>query len=235
MTKPPAKKRSTRATLAIDVGGSHVKVMTDTDRVRRKFDSGPRITPREMVRKVKALTKDWRYDTIAIGYPGPVARNRPTTEPHNLGKGWRGFDFAKAFGRPTKLVNDAVMQALGSYRGGRMLFLGLGTGLGSALIVDGTLVPMELAHLPYRDGKTFEDFVGERGLERQGKKRWRKSVEDVIARLVAALQPDYVVLGGGNADKLDKLPPKVLLGHNENAFEGGFRLWKPEWIKHKNR
>jgi polyphosphate glucokinase len=230
MTKPPAKPKSTRTILVIDVGGSHVKFMTDADRVRRKFDSGPEITPREMVRKVRALTKDWSYDSISIGYPGPVLRNRPTTEPHNLGKGWKGFDFEKAFGRPTKLVNDAVMQALGSYRGGKMLFLGLGTGLGSAMIVDGTLVPMELAHLPYRD-KTFEDYVGERGFERYGRKKWRRSVEDMIARLVAALEPEYVVLGGGNAEKLEDLPPNVRLGDNDNAFEGGFRLWKPERIR----
>jgi polyphosphate glucokinase len=230
MTKSPTRKKPPHVTLAIDVGGSHVKFMTDADRVRRKFDSGPEITPSEMVRRVKSLTKDWSYDCISIGYPGPVLRNRPTTEPHNLGKGWRGFDFERAFGRPTKVVNDALMQALGSYRGGKMLFLGLGTGLGSAMIVDGALVPMELAHLPYR-GKTFEDYVGERGLERHGKKKWRRSVDDVIARLVAALEPEYVVLGGGNAERLDELPPNVRLGDNENAFEGGFRLWKPERIR----
>ena len=230
MPRSPAKTKPTRTTLAIDVGGSHVKFMTDTHRVKREFESGPEITPTEMVKKVKSLTSDWSYDCISIGYPGPVVRNRPTTEPHNLGKGWAGFDFEKAFGRPTKLVNDALMQALGSYRGGKMLFLGLGTGLGSAMIVDGTLVPMELAHLPYRR-KTFEDYVGERGIERRGKKKWRHSVEDVIARLVAALEPEYVVLGGGNADKLHDLPPHVLLGDNENAFEGGFRLWKPAQIK----
>jgi polyphosphate glucokinase len=230
MTKPPAKKKSNRSILVIDVGGSHVKFMTDAGKVRRKFDSGPDITPREMVREVKSMTKDWPYDCISVGYPGPVLRNRPTTEPHNLGKGWKGFDLQKAFGRPTKLVNDAVMQALGSYRGGKMLFLGLGTGLGSAMIVDGTLVPMELAHLPYRT-ETFEDYVGERGLERYGKKKWRRSVEDVIARLVAALEPEYVVLGGGNAEKLGDLPPNVRLGDNDKAFEGGFRLWKPERIR----
>jgi polyphosphate glucokinase len=233
MTKPPSKAKSTRTILAIDVGGSHVKFMTDAVQEKRAFESGPHITPAAMVKKVKSLTKDWSYDCISIGYPGPVARNRPTTEPHNLGKGWAGFDFEKAFALPTKVVNDALMQALGSYRGGKMLFLGLGTGLGSSLIVDGALVPMELAHLPYRNGKTFEDYVGERGLERHGKKKWRRSVEDVIARLVAALEPEYVVLGGGNAEKVEDLPPNVTRGDNEKAFEGGFRLWKPERIEKK--
>jgi polyphosphate glucokinase len=233
MTKAPAAKKAIRATLAIDVGGSHVKFMTDVEREKRAFESGPHITPAEMVKRVKSLTKDWSYDHVSIGYPGPVLRNRPTTEPHNLGKGWIGFDFEKAFGRPTRVVNDALMQALGSYRGGKMLFLGLGTGLGSAMIVDDALVPMELAHLPYRSGKTFEDYVGERGLERRGKKKWRHSVEDATARLVAALEPDYVVLGGGNADKLGDLPAHVLLGDNEKAFEGGFRLWSPAHAERK--
>jgi polyphosphate glucokinase len=228
-----ARKKPTRTTLAIDVGGSRVKFMTDAERVKRAFESGPHITPTEMVKRVKSLTRDWSYDCISIGYPGPVIRNRPTREPHNLGKGWAGFDFEKAFRRPTQVVNDALMQALGSYRGGKMLFLGLGTGLGSAMIVDGVLIPMELAHLPYRNGKTFEDYVGERGLERHGKKKWRRSVEDVMALLIAALEPDYVVLGGGNAEKLDDLPAHVLLGDNEKAFEGGFRLWKPAHIRKK--
>jgi polyphosphate glucokinase len=229
--KKSAKKRTTnkrtsrRSILAIDVGGTHVKVMTDRERVRREFESGPQLSAREMVRKVKALTADWSYDVVSIGYPGPVVHNRPLNEPYNLGRGWAGFDFQKAFARPTRVVNDALMQAIGSYQGGRMLFLGLGTGLGSAMIVDGTFEPMELGHLPYRNGKTFEDYVGAAGLARRGKKKWRKSVDDVIAHLFAALEPDYVVLGGGNAAKVDHPPRNVRFGDNANAFEGGFRLW----------
>jgi polyphosphate glucokinase len=226
MTKRPSKTKKRETTLAVDVGGSHVKFMTDAGRVKRAFESGPKMTPVQMVKQIEGQTADWSYDRVAIGYPGPVVHNRPLTEPYNLGKGWAGFDFRKAFGKPTIVVNDALMQALGSYRGGKMLFLGLGTGLGSAMIVDGVLEPMELAHLPYRRGKTFEDFVGAAGLARLGKKKWRHSVEDVVQRLFAALEPEYVVLGGGNAEKLDKLPKNVLLGDNENAFEGGFRLWQ---------
>jgi polyphosphate glucokinase len=210
--------------LTIDVGGTHVKVMTDRERSRREFVSGPGLSARAMVRKVKALTKDWSYDAVSIGYPGPVAGNRPLKEPYNLGKGWTGFDFERAFGRPTKVVNDALMQALGSYDGGRMLFLGLGTGLGSAMIIDGALAPMELAHLPYRM-KTFEYYVGAVGLKRSGLKTWQRRVSDVVKDLAAALQPDYIVLGGGNAEKVENLPPKTRRGDNENAFKGGFRLW----------
>ena len=226
MAKTSSKRTSRRTILAIDIGGTHVKVMTDRERVRREIESGPHLTAREMVRRVKALTRDWSYDVISIGYPGPVVHNRPMLEPHNLGHGWAGFNFRKAFGCPTKVVNDALMQAIGSYQGGRMLFLGLGTGLGSAMIVDGLAEPMELGHLPYRKGKTFEDYVGAAGLARRGKKKWRKSVDDVIARLFAALEPDYIVLGGGNAGLVDNLPRKVRLGDNANAFEGGFRMWK---------
>jgi len=229
--KSMAKKTSKRATsrrtvLAIDVGGTHVKVMTDKERTKREFVSGPALTARAMVRQVKALTRDWSYDAISIGYPGPVVHNRPLTDPYNLGRGWAGFDFHKAFGRPAKVVNDALMQAIGSYQGGRMLFLGLGTGLGSAMIVDGIFEPMELGHLPYRKGGTFEHYVGAAGLARLGKKKWRKAVDDVIARLFAALEPDYIVLGGGNAEKVDNPPRQVRFGDNANAFEGGFRLWK---------
>jgi polyphosphate glucokinase len=179
-----------------------------------------------MVAQIKEITKDWSYDVISVGYPGPVVRDRPAAEPHNLGKGWKGFDFGRAFGCPAKVVNDALMQALGDYENGKMLFLGLGTGLGSAMIVDGALVPMELAHLPYRKDKTFEDFVGAAGLKRHGKKKWTRYVEDVVDRLVAALEPDYVVIGGGNADKLGTLPKKSRIGKNGNAFLGGFRLWE---------
>ena len=224
--KKTGKRASRHTILAIDVGGSRVKFMTDKERTKRAFASGPDLSAKAMVWKIKALTKDWSYDVISIGYPGPVANNRPLSEPHNLGLGWGGFNFEKAFGRPTRVVNDALMQAIGSYQGGRMLFLGLGTGLGSAMIVDGILEPMELAHLPYHDGKTFEQCVGAAALKRVGRKKWQREVDDVLKRLIAALEPDYVVLGGGNADKIDKLPRKIRLGANTNAFEGGFRLWK---------
>jgi polyphosphate glucokinase len=223
--KTTRKREKTRTVLAIDVGGSHVKVMTNKDRTKREFESGPDLSARAMVRKVKALTQDWSVDAISIGYPGIVARDRVLKEPYNLGRGWKGFDFAKAFGKPTKVTNDALMQALGGYDGGRMLFLGLGTGLGSALILDGVLEPMELGHLPYRKDKTFEDYIGAEGMKRLGRKKWREHVADVVERLVAALQPDYVLLGGGNVDKLDKLPPKCRRGDNADAFAGGFRLW----------
>lgn len=202
-----------------------MKVMTNKGHTRREFASGPHLSAKEMVKQVKALTQDWSYNYISVGYPGPVVHDRPLAEPYNLGHGWLGFDFAKAFGRPTKVVNDAAMQALGSYQGGRMLFLGLGTGLGSAMIVDGILEPMEIAHLPYRKGETYEDCVGAKGLERHGKKKWRRRVADVVKHFIAALEPDYVVLGGGNVDKLGRLPPKTRLGDNANAFKGGFRLW----------
>ncbi|WP_065756768.1 ROK family protein [Bradyrhizobium paxllaeri] len=231
MAKKTGKRTSRQTVLAIDIGGSRVKVMTSTERTRRAFASGPGLSAKVMVRKVKALTKDWPYDVIAIGYPGPVINNRPLSEPHNLGRGWAGFNFEKAFRRPTKVVNDALMQAIGSYQGGRMLFLGLGTGLGSAMIVDGILEPMELAHLPYRNGKTFEQYVGAAALKRVGRKKWQRTVDDVLKRLLAALEPDYIMLGGGNADKLARLPRKVRLGLNTNAFEGGFRLWKKGAVK----
>src|SRR3984885_11282644 len=223
--RAPAKRLSRKAILAVDVGGTHVKVMDNQHLIKREFVSGPRLSAKEMVKQVKGLTADWSYDVISIGYPGPVTHNRPLNEPHNLGRGWVGFNFAKAFGRPTQVVNDALMQALGSYEGERMLFLGLGTGLGSAMIIDGVLEPMELGHLPYRKGRTFEDYVGAAGLERLGEKKWRRRVADVVKHLVAALEPDYVVLGGGNAEKLGRLPRNVRLGNNANAFKGGFKLW----------
>ena len=226
MAKKTRKRISRRTVLAIDIGGSHVKLMTDKERTRREFESGPDLSAKAMVKKVQELTKDWSYDVISVGYPGPVVHNRPLAEPHNLGRGWAGFDFQEAFGRPTRVVNDAVMQAIGSYQGGRMLFLGLGTGLGSAMIVDGIPEPMELGHLPYRKNKTFEEWVGAAGLKRLGKKKWRQAVDDVLARLFAALEPDYIVLGGGNAEQVDSPPRKVRFGDNANAFEGGFRLWK---------
>jgi polyphosphate glucokinase len=231
MAKKTSKRKPRPVVLAIDIGGSRVKVMTSTERLRRAFASGPGLSAKVMVRKVKALTKDWSYDVVAIGYPGPVANNRPLSEPHNLGRGWAGFNFEKAFRRPTRVVNDALMQAIGSYQGGRMLFLGLGTGLGSAMIVDGILEPMELAHLPYKHGKTFEQYVGAAALKRVGRKKWQRAVDDVLKRLLAALEPDYIMLGGGNADKTGKLPRKVRLGVNTNAFAGGFRLWKKGAMK----
>ena len=209
----------------VDVGGTHVKLLATGYRTPVKIPSGPSMTPRKMVAAVRKATASWKYSKVSIGYPGPVLHGKPVGEPHNLGSGWVGFDFRKAFGRPVKLVNDAAMQALGSYEGRRMLFLGLGTGLGSALIVDGVLEPMELAHLPYQDGRTYEDYIGLRGLERLGKKRWRRYVDDVVARLKSALEADYVVLGGGNAKLLKELPSGVRLGNNAHAFRGGFRLW----------
>jgi predicted NBD/HSP70 family sugar kinase len=187
------------------------------------------MTARAMVEAVKRLAPDWRYDVASIGYPGVVVHGRPIAEPHNLGAGWVGFDYDRAFGRPVRIVNDAAMQALGSYRRGRMLFLGLGTGLGSAMIIDGVLEPMELAHLPYKKGRTFEDYVGVRGLERLGTKRWRRHVADVAERLRAALEADEVVIGGGNAGRLKRLPDGVRRGSNRNAFIGGFRLWDARW------
>jgi polyphosphate glucokinase len=212
--------------LVVDVGGTHVKLLATGRKVRVELDSGPTLTAAKMVSQVRAATADWAYTAVSIGYPGPVVHNQPIAEPHNLGRGWVGFDFDKAFGHPVRLINDAAMQALGSYEGGRMLFLGLGTGLGSAMIVNGILEPMELAHLPYKKGRTYEDYVGLRGLKRLGKKKWRRHVADVIAQLKAALEADYVVLGGGNAKLLKKLPPGAKLGDNNNAFRGGFRLWQ---------
>jgi polyphosphate glucokinase len=178
------------------------------------------------VAAVKKTAADWNYSEVSIGYPGPVLLGKPVSEPHNLAAGWVGFDFKKAFGKPVKIVNDAAMQALGSYRSGRMLFLGLGTGLGSALIVDGVLQPMELAHLPYKNGRTYEDYIGLRGLEKHGKKKWRRCVSDVVTRLKTALDADTVVLGGGNAKLLKTAPAGAQLGDNANAFRGGVRLWK---------
>ena len=212
-------------TLVIDVGGTHVKILATGKREHRQADSGPKMTARQMVSAVKRLATGWSYDHVSIGFPGPVVHGHPVAEPRNLGGGWMGFDFRRAFGRPVKMVNDAAMQALGSYRGGRMLFLGLGTGLGSALIIDGVLEPMELAHLPYKKDRTFEDYVGIRGLERLGKARWRKCVVDVVERLRAALGAEDVVIGGGNVAKLKEPPPGARFGDNANAFVGGFRLW----------
>ncbi len=210
--------------LTVDVGGSHVKAVRNGIDERRRFASGKKLSAAEMVEGVLEATKDWEYVGVSVGVPAPVVGGAVAREPVNLGKGWKGFDFEAAFGKPTKVVNDAAMQALGSYEGGRMLFLGLGTGLGTTMILDGVIAPMELGHLPFRKA-TFEDYVGEAALERMGHKRWKKTVLETVERLSAALLPDYVVLGGGNARDLGELPPNCRLGHNEDAFLGGFRLW----------
>jgi polyphosphate glucokinase len=211
--------------LVIDVGGSTVKVLATGEAAPRKFPSGPKMTAKQMVAGVKQITEEWEYDVVSIGYPGPVRGDRPIADPHNLGRGWIGFDFKAAFRRPVRLINDAAMQALGNYQGGTLLFLGLGTGLGSALVVDGTVVPMELGHLSYKMG-TYEDHVGVTGLERLGKKQWARHVAFGVNRLIDALYPDDVVIGGGNARKLKKLPPGCRRGDNAYAFLGGFRLWE---------
>ena len=211
--------------LVLDVGGTHVKILATGQTDKREFASGPKMTARQMVTQVKRLARGWRYDAVSIGYPGPVLHDRVLAEPHNLGPGWVGFDFKRAFGRPVRVINDAAMQALGSYTGGRMLFLGLGTGLGTALIADGIVEPMEIGHLPYLK-HTYEDYVSEQALERMGKKKWRKHVVDVIGRLSAALEPDEVVIGGGNVRHLKELPPHCRAGDNANAFAGGFKLWE---------
>jgi polyphosphate glucokinase len=210
--------------LVVDVGGTTVKIAAVNQLARRKFKSGPTMTVRQMIAGVKNLAQGWKYDCISIGYPGVVKHNRPMTEPHNLARGWVDFDYAAAFGRPVKIINDAAMQAVGSYKSGTLLFLGLGTGLGSALVVDGMVVPLELAHLPYRRS-TYEYYLGLHGKERAGNKKWRNHVADVVADLIAAFRPDDVVLGGGNSKRLKKLPKACRLGHNDNAFAGGFRLW----------
>ena len=218
--------------LVIDVGGNNVKLLATGQTEPRKFPSGPDLTPKRLVAGVLETAQDWAFDAITVGFPAPVIPTGPAREPVNLGHGWLGFDFEQAFGKPVRFINDAAMQALGSYQGGRMLFLGLGTGLGTSLIVDGVIVPMELGHLPYRKA-TFEEYVGDRGRERLGLKRWQRRVEDVVQRLTAALVPDDVVLGGGNIKKLERLPKGVRLGNNANAFVGGFRVWDDVQRKEK--
>jgi polyphosphate glucokinase len=221
-----AKAAKAPRVLVIDVGGTNIKMLATGQKESRKYPSGPTMTPRRMVRVVKESVRDWKFDCVSLGFPGPVIHGHPLREPHNLGGGWMRFNFHKAFGCPVQIINDAAMQALGSYKGGRMLFLGLGTGLGAAMIVEGLLQPMELAHLIYKNGRTYEDYLGLRGLERSGKKKWRKHVARITEKLRTALEADYVVLGGGNSKKLKKLPPETLLGSNENAFLGGFRMWQ---------
>jgi len=219
-------RRPPRRILVIDVGGTHIKFRVDGRGRIFKFPSGPRLGPERMARKVLKRAEGLRYDAVSIGYPGLVFHGRIAAEPHNLGKGWMDFDFAAAFGKPARIVNDAAMQAIGSYRGGRMLFLGLGTGLGATLIIDGVVEPTEIGHMPFRRGRTFEDYLGERGRRRLGTRRWRRAVADVVAHLETAFEADYVVLGGGNAARLRKLPPGARRGDNRNAFVGGVRIWR---------
>lgn len=214
--------------LVVDIGGTHVKLLASGRRTARRIDSGPAFTPRQLVRGVLAETEGWRYDVVSIGYPGPCADNRPEKEPFNLGRGWVRFDYEAAFGTPVRVVNDAAMQAIGSYDGGKMLFLGLGTGLGTTLLRAPVVVPLELAHLPYRDDGTFEDYVGEAGRRRIGNSAWRRHVARVTELLLDATVADYAVLGGGNVHHLKKLPPRTRRGDNANAFRGGFRLWREE-------
>ena len=216
-----------RIVLAVDVGGSHVKALTSNESERRRFPSGRSLTAEEMVTGVLEAAGGWDWDVVSVGIPAPVRDDKVLREPVNLGEGWVDFDFGAGFGKPTKVVNDAAMQAVGSYEGGRMLFLGLGTGLGSTLIANGLVEPLELAHLPFRK-KTFEEYVSEHALEKNGKKKWKKAVFETVERLTAAIEPDEVVLGGGGVDELDELPPRCRRGANENAFLGGFRLWDPD-------
>jgi polyphosphate glucokinase len=223
-----ATGRARPRVLVVDVGGTNVKIRNSEDEQIRKHPSGSELSARAMVEAVLGMAGDWKYDVVSVGFPGPVVNAAPALEPRNLGTGWVDFDFEAAFGKPVRVINDAAMQALGSHEGGKMLFLGLGTGLGSAVVIHGRVEPMELAHLPYRKGRTFEDYVGKRGLKRLGRKKWEKHVHRVVAALKHALLVDYVVLGGGNAKKLEQLPEGAKLGHNANAFVGGFRLWGVE-------
>jgi polyphosphate glucokinase len=225
----PAKAKSSDSVpvvLSIDIGGSHVKILTSAGGEERRVDSGPTMTPLEMVKAVTDLAQGLAYDVVSMGFPGPIADNKPVSEPFHLGAGWAGHDFAASFGKPVKVVNDALMQAVGSYQGGRMLFLGLGTGLGAAMIVENVAQPLEIGHLSYKNGKSFEDYVGELSLEKRGKKKWRKIVFDVVGTLNKAMQPGYIVIGGGNVEKLADLPANCLRGDNLRAFTGGFRLWQ---------
>jgi polyphosphate glucokinase len=210
--------------LVVDIGGNNVKVLATGQNGPRRFPSGPKLKPKQMVAEVKRMASDWKYDVVSIGYPGLVMEDRPVAEPNNLGRGWVGFDFKSAFGCPVKVINDAAMQALGSYKAGLMLFVGLGTGIGSALVNKGIVVPLELGHLPYKKG-TYEDYIGRRGLNRLGKRKWGRHVAFCVARLISAIHPDDVVLGGGNVKKLAKMAPNCRAGANTNAFLGGFRLW----------
>ena len=218
--------------LVVDVGGTSIKILATGQDTPRAFHSGHKFTPEQMVAKVMRVAGEWKYDVVSIGYPGSVLDNYPVAEPRNVGRGWVGFDYGAAFGCPVKIINDAAMQALGSYEGGRMFFLGLGTGLGSALIVRGQVQPMELGHLSYKRG-TYEGYMGLRGLERLGLKRWQQHVFACVNRLTTALQIDDVVIGGGNVHKLKDLPPRCRIGHNNNAFRGGFLMWEEAGDEHR--
>ena len=224
--RSPRGHRAPRRILVIDVGGTHIKFRVDARGRIFRFSSGPGLGPERMTRKVLKRARGLAWDAVSVGYPGLVFHGRIAAEPHNLGEGWMGFDFAAAFGKPVRIVNDAAMQAIGSYRGGRMLFLGLGTGLGATLIIDGVVEPTEIGHMPYRHGRTFEDYLGERGRRRLGTAKWRHAVVEVIAHLRTAFEADYVVLGGGNCRRLKKLPPHARRGDNRNAFVGGVRIWQ---------
>ena len=218
--------------LVVDIGGTNVKILATGETIPRKFPSGRKLTPRKMVAGVKKLAAEWKYDVVAIGVPGPVRGGRILAEPHNLGRGWVNFNFKSAFGRPVRIINDAAMQALGSYKRGLLLFLGLGTGLGAALVADGVVIPLELAHMPFKDG-TYEDYLGVLALHRLGRKKWEKYVEFGTARIIEATRPDDVVLGGGNAKKLKKLPKGCRLGNNAYAFQGGFRMWEKAPVRRR--
>lgn len=224
--KKQVSKNAQRQVLSIDIGGSHVKIRLSAGGEEKKADSGKDMTAADMVKAVKAMADGMTYDVIAMGYPGPVIHGKPLRDPYNLGGGWVGYDYARAFGCPVRIVNDALMQAIGSYQGGRMLFLGLGTGLGAAMIVENVAQPMEIAHLPYHKGKSYEHYVSEAYRENKGTRKWREQVFKITEALTAALQPEYIVIGGGNVEHLDELPPKCRRGENALAFEGGFRLWR---------
>ncbi len=224
-----------KAVLVVDIGGNHVKLMISRAE-KRKFKSGPDLTPRRLVAETKPLVSDWKFDAISIGFPAPVLNGEIMSEPKHLGSGWIGFNFEKAFGKPVRLINDASLQALGSYHGGRMLFLGLGTGLGSALVWSNAVLQLELGDLPYRDGRAIEDFLGKSGMIELGEKKWRREVVNAVEHLKKSLIADYVVLGGGNVKKFDDLPEGIERGHNRNAFLGGERMWqidsktgRPKW------
>jgi polyphosphate glucokinase len=221
--KGPAHRRRI---LVIDIGGEHVKFRIGPHGAVERFASGPQMTPARMMRQLRKLTRGREFDAVSMGYPGVVFHGRIAGEPHNLGRGWVRYDFARALGKPLRIINDAAMQAIGSYQGGRMLFLGLGTGLGATLVIDGVVEPTEVGHMPYKHGHTFEDYVGDRGRKRRGNRKWRKAVRHVIDALKAAFEADYVVLGGGNAMRLKRLPKDVRLGDNRNAFAGGLRIWQ---------
>ncbi len=221
----PAGHSAASRVLAVDIGGSHVKIKSSAGGEERKVKSGPDMTPALMVENIHEMAKGLDFDAITMGYPGPVHHNRILADPQNLGQGWISYDFEKAFNVPLRIVNDALMQAVGSYYGQKMLFLGLGTGLGAAMVVDNVCVPLEIAHLPYRKGRTFEDYLGEASYEKRGSKKWHKHVHRCVALLSRALQPEYVIIGGGNVDRIKVLPPNALRGDNANAFAGGFRIW----------